>query len=109
VRADIATWAALEFLRVPAVPNPAVGTCSMGASPPPASLLEAALARQQATAFGKDAYPHLDAKAAALLHSVARNHALTDGSKRLASPPSSPSTASMAAASPSPATRPTTW
>ena len=29
-------------------------------------LLEAALARPQATAFGKDAYPSLDAKAAAL-------------------------------------------
>ncbi len=46
-------------------------------------LLEAALARPQATAFGKDAYPHLDAKAAALLHSIARNHALIDGDKRL--------------------------
>ena len=46
-------------------------------------LLEAALARPQATAFGKDAYPDLDAKAAALLHSIARNHALIDGNKRL--------------------------
>ena len=47
-------------------------------------LLQAALARSQATAFGKDAYPDLEAKAAALLHSIARNHALIDGSKRLA-------------------------
>jgi len=47
-------------------------------------LLEAALARPQATAFGKDAYASLDAKAAALLHSIARNHALIDGDKRLA-------------------------
>jgi death on curing protein len=47
-------------------------------------LLEAALARPQATAFGKDAYPDPDAKAAALLHSIARNHALIDGNKRLA-------------------------
>jgi death-on-curing protein len=47
-------------------------------------LLEAARARPQATAFGKDAYPDLDAKAAALLHSIARNHALIDGNKRLA-------------------------
>jgi death-on-curing protein len=46
-------------------------------------LLEAALARPQATAFGKDAYPDLDTKAAALLHSVARNRALIDGNKRL--------------------------
>jgi death on curing protein len=47
-------------------------------------LLEAALARPQATAFGSDAYADLDAKAAALLHSLARNHALVDGNKRLA-------------------------
>ena len=48
------------------------------------ALLEAALARSQATAFGKDAYPALDAEAAALLHSLAWNHALIDGNKRLA-------------------------
>jgi death-on-curing protein len=47
-------------------------------------LLEAAAARPQATAFGAEAYPGLDAKAAALLHSLARNHALVDGNKRLA-------------------------
>lgn len=47
-------------------------------------LLDSAAARPQATAFGKDAYPDLDAKAAALLHSLARNHALVDGNKRLA-------------------------
>lgn len=47
-------------------------------------LLESALARPQASAFGQDAYPHLDEKAAALLHSLARNHALVDGNKRLA-------------------------
>jgi death-on-curing protein len=47
-------------------------------------LLESALARPQATAFGEDAYTGLDEKAAALLHSLARNHALVDGNKRLA-------------------------
>jgi death-on-curing protein len=47
-------------------------------------LLEAAVARPQATVFGKDAYPDLDSKAAALLHLVARNRALIDGNKRLA-------------------------
>jgi death on curing protein len=47
-------------------------------------LLEAALARPQTTAFGADAYPTLDEKAAALLHSLARNHALVDDNKRLA-------------------------
>jgi len=47
-------------------------------------LLESALARPQATAFGQDAYATLDEKAAALLHSLARNHALIDGNRRLA-------------------------
>jgi death on curing protein len=47
-------------------------------------LLEPALARPQAAAFGSDAYPDLDSKAAALLHSLARNRALVDGNKRLA-------------------------
>ena len=47
-------------------------------------LLEAAAARPRATAFGEDAYPDLHGKAAALLHSLARNHALVDGNKRLA-------------------------
>ncbi|MGI8445989.1 MAG: type II toxin-antitoxin system death-on-curing family toxin [Streptosporangiaceae bacterium] len=47
-------------------------------------LLEAAAARPQATAFGSDAYPDLHAKAAALVHSLAKNHALVDGNKRLA-------------------------
>ena len=47
-------------------------------------LLESALARPQTTVFGADAYPDLLTKAAALLHSLARNHALVDGNKRLA-------------------------
>lgn len=47
-------------------------------------LLESAAARPQASAFGADAYPTMHAKAAALLHSIARNHALVDGNKRLA-------------------------
>jgi death-on-curing protein len=47
-------------------------------------LLESALARPRATAFGEDAYPDVHHKAAALLHSLACNHALVDGKKRLA-------------------------
>ena len=47
-------------------------------------LLDSAVARPRSCAFGEDAYPTLDRKAAALLHSVARNHALVDGNKRLA-------------------------
>lgn len=46
-------------------------------------LLEASAARPGATAFGEDAYPSIHAKAAALLHSIVRNHALIDGNKRL--------------------------
>jgi death on curing protein len=46
-------------------------------------LLDAALARPRSSAFGTDAYPTLKLKAAALLHSLVRNHALVDGNKRL--------------------------
>ncbi|WP_280456454.1 type II toxin-antitoxin system death-on-curing family toxin [Nocardia carnea] len=47
-------------------------------------LLESATARPRATVFGADAYPSLWDKAAALLHSIAKNHPLIDGNKRLA-------------------------
>lgn len=46
-------------------------------------LLDAACARPRATAFGREAYPTIHGKAAALLHSLVRNHALVDGNKRL--------------------------
>lgn len=49
-----------------------------------AGLLESAAARPRASAFGVDAYPTVREKAAALMHSLARNHALLDGNKRLA-------------------------
>jgi death on curing protein len=47
-------------------------------------LLEAAVHRPRASVLGQDAYPDLFGKAAALLHSLARNHPLVDGNKRLA-------------------------
>ena len=47
-------------------------------------LLAAAAGRPQVTVFGDDAYPTFEEKAAALLHSLVRNHALADGNKRLA-------------------------
>ena len=47
-------------------------------------LLEAALARSATTVMGEDAYPTIAGKAAALLHSLCRNHPLVDGDKRLA-------------------------
>ena len=46
-------------------------------------LLGSAAARPQATAFGREAYPDLWSKAAALIQSVVKNHALVDGNKRL--------------------------
>jgi len=47
-------------------------------------LLESAIHRPRASVLGQDAYPDLFTKAGALLHSLARNHPLVDGNKRLA-------------------------
>jgi death on curing protein len=47
-------------------------------------LLDSACHRPQAAFFGQEAYPTLAGKAAALMHSLACNHALVDGNKRLA-------------------------
>ena len=47
-------------------------------------LLDSAANRPRASAFGEDAYATLESKAAALVQSVALNHALVDGNKRLA-------------------------
>ncbi len=47
-------------------------------------LLDSACHRPQAAFFGQEAYPSLTGKAAALMHSIAGNHALVDGNKRLA-------------------------
>ena len=47
-------------------------------------LHASALARPATPVGGQDAYGSLSEKAAALLESVARNHALIDGNKRLA-------------------------
>lgn len=49
-----------------------------------AGLLESALARPRASAFGKDAYPTLWEKAAALCQSIDNNQSLVDGNKRMA-------------------------
>ena len=47
-------------------------------------LLDSACHRPQAGLFGQEAYPTLAGKASALMHSLAGNHALVDGNKRLA-------------------------
>ncbi|MEN3360613.1 MAG: death on curing protein [Mycobacteriales bacterium] len=49
-----------------------------------AGLLDSAAARPRATVFGADAYPDFADKAAALMHSLAGNHALVGGNKPLA-------------------------
>jgi len=55
--------------------------------PPPIrdpGLLGSAAARPRTTVLGRDAYPDLLTKSAALLQSIVGNHALIDGNKRLA-------------------------
>ena len=47
-------------------------------------LLLSALARPQTSVGGKDAYPTIHDKAAALLHSLSHNHPFLDGNKRTA-------------------------
>jgi len=74
----------IEYLTVEDLVD--IATEVLGA--PPAvrdyGLLDSAAHRPQASAFGQDAYPTLDEKAAALLEGIARAHALIDGNKRLA-------------------------
>ncbi len=47
-------------------------------------MLDAAVERPQASAFGQDAYVTLPEKVAALMHSITRNHPFADGNKRTA-------------------------
>lgn len=47
-------------------------------------LLASAAGRPRVSVLGEEAYPTLAEKAAALMHSLARNHCLADGNKRLA-------------------------
>lgn len=47
-------------------------------------LLESAVLRAQATFGGKDLYPTITIKAAALVHSLLLNHVFVDGNKRTA-------------------------
>lgn len=46
-------------------------------------LLDSAAHRPSSSLFGADAYPTLALKAAALIESIVRGHALVDGNKRL--------------------------
>lgn len=62
----------------------AIHDAECGRSPVDFGLLESAVLRPQTTVGGQDAYPSLHEKAAAMMHSLARNHAFTDGNKRAA-------------------------
>jgi death-on-curing protein len=63
----------------------ALATGLLGDPPPirDVGLLGSAAARPQTTVGGDDAYPDVLTKAAAMLQSILKNHALIDGNKRL--------------------------
>ncbi len=63
----------------------AAGTAYLGGRPQVRDygILEAAAGRPQAVVFGEPVYPAIHLKAAALLHSLVKGHALIDGNKRL--------------------------
>ncbi|RBP00230.1 type II toxin-antitoxin system death-on-curing family toxin [Rossellomorea aquimaris] len=49
-----------------------------------AHLLDSAINRPKQSAFGRDAYPEISEKAAALFESIAKNHAFHNANKRTA-------------------------
>lgn len=73
----------VEFLDLDDVVGLAIALLGDPAPIRDVGLLGSAVARPQTTAFGEDAYPDIWTKAAALLHSIIKNHALVDGNKRL--------------------------
>jgi death on curing protein len=73
----------VEFLDLDDVVDLAIALLGDPAPIRDIGLLGSAVARPQTTAFGEDAYPDIFTKAAALLHSIVKNHALVDGNKRL--------------------------
>lgn len=71
------------YLTLPELLHVAERTLGPGYVVRDAGLLESAVARPQTVIFGTETYPLMEEKAAALLHSITRNHALVDGNKRL--------------------------
>ncbi len=73
-----------QFLRVDDVL--ALAEAVLGGSPRvrDLGLIDSAVTRPQAAFAGVEAYPSVHLKAAALLESLAGNHALVDGNKRAA-------------------------
>jgi death-on-curing protein len=75
--------AAVDYLTTEDLLEIAVGVVGEAVVVRDPGLLASAAARPQSSAFGDDAYPTFAGKAAALMHSLARNHSLIDGNKRL--------------------------
>jgi death-on-curing protein len=73
----------VEFLDLDDVVDLAIALLGEPAPICDIGLLGSAVARPQTAAFGEDAYPDIWTKAAALLHSIVKHHALVDGNKRL--------------------------
>jgi death-on-curing protein len=72
-----------EYLELDDLLAAASATLGMPPEVRDVGLLEGAVGRPRASVYGADAYPNLDTKAAALLHSIVTGHALVDGNKRL--------------------------
>lgn len=68
----------------PAVEQVLADCSTMGLRVRDPGLLDSALHRPQSRFGGAEVYPTVPLKAAALLHSLVRNHPLVDGNKRLA-------------------------
>ena len=73
----------VEFLDLDDVVDLAIALLGDPAPIRDIGLLGSAVARPQTTLSGEDAYPDIWTKAAALLHSIVKSHALVDGNKRL--------------------------
>ncbi len=73
----------VEFLDLDDVVDLTIALLGYPAAIRDIGLLGSAVARPQTTVFGEDSYPDIWTKAAALLHSIVKNHALLDGNKRL--------------------------
>jgi death-on-curing protein len=74
----------IDYLSIDDLMEVAAGVIGAGLQIRDAGLLASAAARPMTTVFGDEAYPTFALKAAALMHSLARNHPLVDGNKRLA-------------------------
>jgi death-on-curing protein len=75
---------AVRYLQIDEVLAIARAVNGTGHSVRDMGLLVSALERPRTCVFGVELYPTPHEKAAALMHSVARNHALVDGNKRTA-------------------------